>query len=64
MLITSARLIDRSADYLYFLKEEVVSLGPPELVKCNDLRSIHACGLDQLNQSTEIDEMNGNNHDH
>jgi len=64
MLITSARLIDRLADYLYFLKEEVVSLGPSELVKCDDLRSIHTCGLDQLNQSTEIDEINDNNHDH
>ena len=52
MLITSARLIDRSADYIYFLKEEVDRLGPPEIVKCDDLRSIHACGLDHLNQST------------
>ncbi len=43
-------------------KEEVITCGPVELVKCFDTKDDNVCGLLQLRQSYDLKEMYGKNY--
>jgi NDP-4-keto-2,6-dideoxyhexose 3-C-methyltransferase len=43
-------------------KEQKITSGPLELVRCNDGKNDHGCGLLQLRHSYDLDEMYGQNY--